>query len=106
MFSGGVKKQNRAMMTALKASIFLVLQIDVKNSVKKVQWSSSVTRVYFSMESETFGKVAFRGAYKDRQFHNTQWEIKRYIDPQNDILQVRDSFFQHTQKKVQARKLS
>ena len=62
------------------------------------------------MESETFGKVAFRGAYKakskDRQFRNTQWDIKRYIDPQNDILQVRDSFFQHTQKKVQARKLS
>ena len=51
MFSGGVKKQHRAVMTALKALIFLVLQIDVKNSVKKMQWSSSVTRVYFSMES-------------------------------------------------------
>ena len=83
MFSGGVKKQHRAVMTALKALIFLVLQIDVKNSVKKMQWSSSVTRVYFSMESQTFGKVAFRGAYKakseDRQFHNKQWEIKRYM---------------------------
>ena len=62
------------------------------------------------MESEAFGKAAFRGAYKakseDRQFRDKQWEIKQYIDPQNDILQVRDSFFQHTQKKVQARKLS
>ena len=110
MFSGGVKKQHRAVMTALKALIFLVLQIDVKNSVKKMQWSSSVTRVYFFMESETFGRVAFRGAYKakseDRQFRNKQWEIKRYIDPQNDILQVRDSFFQHTQNQVQARKLA
>ena len=35
MFSGGVKKQHRVVMTALKALIFLVLQIDVKNSVKR-----------------------------------------------------------------------
>ena len=91
-------------------SYLLKTSENIKNSVKKMQWSSSVTRVYFFMESETFGKVAFRGAYKakseDRQFRNKQWEIKRYIDPQNDILQVRDSFFQHTQEQVQARKLA
>ena len=76
-----------------------------EDGVLAAQWSDRMM-VSFDVEEKCFAKGGFRRAFRARSLHpdfrDQQWVLKRYINPEKDILESGDeTIYEHAKKQVQ-----